>query len=73
MGNRQTGPERRDYYNYNQGNQLTSDRKHQYAYDGNDNLITKTETVDEKMWKLGCVRQPPGMISSKVYYEFYIS
>jgi len=45
-GNRQTGPKSGDHYAYNPGNQLTSDREHQYVYDGNGNLIGKTETDD---------------------------
>lgn len=42
VGNRLIGPEIKDYYFYNQGNQLTSDSKHQYQYDNNGNLISKT-------------------------------
>ena len=46
MGNRQTGPKSEDYHTYNPGNQLTSDRERHYVYDGNGNLIGKTETDD---------------------------
>jgi RHS repeat-associated protein len=53
VGNRLNGPEAIDYYEYNNGNQLTDDKKHQYEYDHNGNLISKTETGDEateKIW-----------------------
>ncbi len=46
-GNRVSGPEAKDTYSYNQGNQLTQDRKHQYEYDRNGNLIKKTEIGDD--------------------------
>ncbi len=47
VGNRQTGPETKDTYSYNSGNQLTNDSRHQYQYDRNGNLIKKTETDDD--------------------------
>ncbi len=47
VGNRITGPEAIDTYVYNQGNQLVSDRKNQYQYDRNGNLISKTEVGDD--------------------------
>ncbi len=47
VGNRLTGPERRDPYVYNQGNQLNSDRKYAYEYDRNGSLIKKTEIGDD--------------------------
>ncbi len=47
VGNRITGPEAIDTYAYNQGNQLISDRKNQYQYDRNGNLISKTEVGDD--------------------------
>ncbi len=47
VGNRITGPEAIDTYTYNQGNQLVSDRKNQYQYDHNGNLISKTEVGDD--------------------------
>jgi RHS repeat-associated protein len=53
VGNRLTGPKTKDYYSYNVGNQLINDRKHQYQYDANGNLIKKTETDDDgetKTW-----------------------
>ena len=53
VGNRLTGPETIDYYYYNQGNQLTDDRKSQYEYDKNGNLVSKTEIGDDgsvKTW-----------------------
>lgn len=48
VGNRLTGPENRDNFIYNTGNQLTSDRNNQYAYDRNGNLIRKTEVGDDE-------------------------
>ncbi len=42
-GNKLTGPKDRDYYIYNEGNQLIEDRKHRYEYDRNGNLIRKVE------------------------------
>ncbi|KAF0145269.1 MAG: YD repeat-containing protein [Nitrospirae bacterium] len=42
VGNRLIGPRANDYYSYNQGNQLTNDRKNQYEYDANGNLVKKT-------------------------------
>ncbi len=53
VGNRLTGPRSKDYYFYNQGNQLTEDREYLYEYDRNGNLIRKTEVDDdgeEKIW-----------------------
>lgn len=53
IGNRLTGPESKDTYIYNAGNQLVSDRKNQYDYDRNGNLIKKTEIDDDgsnKTW-----------------------
>lgn len=53
VGNRLTGPETKDTYTYDVGNQLVSDRKNQYEYDRNGNLIKKTEIDDdgeEKSW-----------------------
>ena len=53
VGNRLTGPKPIDYYEYNKGNQLTDDKKHQYEYDHNGNMISKTEIGDEgtvKTW-----------------------
>ena len=47
VGNRLTGPKPKDYYDYNEGNQLLSDRKHNYEYDANGNLIKKTEIGDD--------------------------
>ncbi|MDQ7787816.1 MAG: MopE-related protein [Thermodesulfovibrionales bacterium] len=47
VGNRLTGPEPIDYYEYNKGNQLIDERKEQYEYDHNGNLISKTETSGE--------------------------
>ncbi len=44
VGNRLTGPKTKDYYSYNQGNQLTSDRKHQYEYNANGNLVKTTSS-----------------------------
>ncbi len=46
VGNRVTGPGSKDAYSYNVGNQLISDRKHQYQYDNNGNLIKKVEVDD---------------------------
>ncbi|MBI3399066.1 MAG: RHS repeat-associated core domain-containing protein, partial [Deltaproteobacteria bacterium] len=43
VGNRLRGPETKDFYSYNQINQLTEDRKNSYEYDKNGNLIKKTE------------------------------
>jgi len=53
VGNRLSGPEGKDSYFYNPANQLTNDRKHQYRYDRNGNLIQKIEIDDdreEKHW-----------------------
>ena len=53
VGNRLTGPETKDTYTYNAGNQLVSDRKNQYEYDRNGNLIRKIEKDDngeEEIW-----------------------
>jgi RHS repeat-associated protein len=53
VGNRLSGPEGKDSYFYNPANQLTNDRKHQYRYDRNGNLIQKIEIDDdgeEKRW-----------------------
>jgi RHS repeat-associated protein len=53
VGNRLTGPSSKDYYFYNQGNQLTEYRKYLYEYDRNGNLIKKTAIDDngeEKIW-----------------------
>lgn len=47
VGNRLRGPDTKDFYSYNQINQLTEDRKHSYQYDKNGNLIKKTETDDD--------------------------
>jgi len=51
VGNRLTGPRAKDYYSYNAGNQLISDRKHQYEYDNNGNLIGKMEIDDDNKTK----------------------
>ncbi|MBI5874882.1 MAG: RHS repeat-associated core domain-containing protein [Deltaproteobacteria bacterium] len=53
VGNRLRGPETRDFYSYNQLDQLTEDRKHSYEYDKNGNLTRKTEKDDDgktKTW-----------------------
>ncbi len=53
VGNRISGPESKDTYSYNQGNQLVSDRKNQYEYDSNGNLVKKTELDNDgetKIW-----------------------
>lgn len=47
VGNRLSGSENKDTYTYNQGNQLINDRKNQYQYDRNGNLIKKTEVDDD--------------------------
>ena len=43
VGNRLTGPESKESYAYTTGNELKSDRMHDYEYDPNGNLIKKTE------------------------------
>ncbi len=48
VGNRQNGPRTKDIYNYNEGNQLTSDSKHQYEFDKNGNLTKKIEKDDDE-------------------------
>ena len=52
VGNRLTGPRKNDYYSYNQGNELLSDRKNQYEYDANGNLIKKIEIGDDNKTKV---------------------
>jgi RHS repeat-associated protein len=47
VGNRLIGPESKDTFGYNAGNQLIADRKHQYTFDRNGNLIQKTEIDDD--------------------------
>ena len=47
VGNRLSGPGGKDSYFYNPANQLTNDRKHQYRYDRNGNLIQKVEIDDD--------------------------
>ena len=47
VGNRLTGPQVKDMYAYNNGNQLTDDSKHHYEYDRNGNLVKKTELNDD--------------------------
>jgi len=47
VGNRQIGPDANDYYSYNQGNQLTSDRKNQYEYDAMGDRISMTTPEDK--------------------------
>ena len=42
----------KDSYTYNAGNQLTTDRKHQYEYDSNGNLVKKTEIGDDNKQKI---------------------
>ena len=44
VGNRLTGPQARESYTYNAGNELVSDKTYSYEYDLNGNLIKKTET-----------------------------
>lgn len=41
VGNRLTGPASRDYYTYNEGNRLSSDRNFTYIYDNNGNMVKK--------------------------------
>ncbi|MEN8135373.1 MAG: RHS repeat-associated core domain-containing protein, partial [Thermodesulfobacteriota bacterium] len=47
LGNRLSGPEWKDSYAYNSGNQLLDSRKYDYQYDDNGNMINKTEFDDE--------------------------
>jgi RHS repeat-associated protein len=48
VGNRMTGPKTHDVYSHNAGNELLTDRRHQYEYDPNGNLIRKTRTDHHK-------------------------
>ncbi|TAN44455.1 MAG: RHS repeat protein [Nitrospirae bacterium] len=52
VGNRLFGPKPIEFYSYNRGNQLTNDKKHQYEYDRNGNLIKKTELDDDGKTKV---------------------
>jgi len=47
VGNRLGGPDRKDTYTYNAGNQMLTDRKHHYEYDANGNTIRKAEVDDD--------------------------
>jgi RHS repeat-associated protein len=49
-GNRLSGPDRRDGYDYDYGNQLLESRKYDFRYDENGNLIEKTAIDDESSW-----------------------
>ena len=55
VGNRLTGPQARESYTYNAGNELLSDRAYRYEFDQNGNLIKKTETKHNSPDK----HQPP--------------
>lgn len=48
VGNRLSGPATRESYTYNTANQLIADRKYQYQYDRNGNLIQKVKTEDDE-------------------------
>ncbi|TAN40869.1 MAG: hypothetical protein EPN22_16810 [Nitrospirae bacterium] len=52
VGNRLFGPKPIEFYSYNRGNQLTNDKKHQYEYDKNGNLVKKTELDDDGKTKV---------------------
>jgi RHS repeat-associated protein len=47
LGNRLSGPEWKDSYTYDNGNQLLESRKYDYQYDSNGNLISKIEFDDD--------------------------
>jgi RHS repeat-associated protein len=47
VGNRLSGPEWKDSYAYDNGNQLLDSRKYDYQYDSNGNLISKIEFDDD--------------------------
>lgn len=47
VGNRVEGPKEMDFYTYDQGNQLLSDRRGLYQYDANGNLLSKMEQDDD--------------------------
>jgi len=48
VGNRLTGPRLKDSYLYDQGNQLTVDRRFSYEYDPNGNLVKKRDLDEGK-------------------------
>ena len=76
VGNRLTGPRANDYYSYNEGNELLSDKKHNYEYDANGNLTSKTSSEGTTKYsydyenRLTKVTTPNGTVAEFKYDPF---